>query len=158
MIDFKKMYVETFKAIKNDTKLLDLLEIEHKDLEPNVVLKNVRKQIQETSRIEDLLKENAIKLAIHEGDQGYKSSIEETRYINIDILISKDKNRKERRALLLMQRLIEVLDTEQRKRRGLQALPIGLYGLEYRTQTLESRNTATGWEKFTVVFSYIYLL
>ena len=33
MYDIRKIYRETFRAIKNDTKLLDLLKVKYKDVD-----------------------------------------------------------------------------------------------------------------------------
>lgn len=156
----KQVHVETFKALKNDTELLDLLEVDYKGLSPNEVMTNVRKQIIESSKPDGLLTDYSTRLAIHEEDGGFNGINTETSYLAIDIHITNDNNKKDRRALLIIQRLIELLDTKQRAKQGLPKLPIGLDGLVYTTKRVEnvSTRTTTGWEKYTVVFKYKFLL
>lgn len=160
MIDIKDVYVQTFLAIKQDDQLLDLLDIEHEGVEENEFMTKLRSQVVDTSRPDDLLTDNATRLCIHEQDESYRSGkFEETAYLAIDINIPKDKNAVDRRSYMIMKRLIEVLDSNQRKREYKQPLPIGLYGLEYITRLKDNqRNITTGWEKHTVVFKYSYLL
>ena len=160
MIDIKDVYVQAFLAIKQDSQLLDLLEIAHENVNENVFMAQLRKQVVDTSHPDDLLTDNATRLSMHEQDESYRSGkFQETAYLAVDINITKDKNAKDRRSLLIMKRLIEVLDSEQRKREYKKPLPIGLYGLEYVTRLKDNqRNTTTGWEKHTVVFKYSYLL
>ena len=56
-----------------------------------------------------------------------------------------------------MTRIVEVLDTRERKKRGLERLSLGLEGLEYKERSLNQKRVNTGWEKFTLVFKYTYL-
>lgn len=161
MIDIKDVYVQTFLAIKEDTQLLDLLEIEYENIEENEFMNKLRTQIVDTSFPTDLLTDNATRLCIHEQDESYKSGMfQETAYLAIDINITKDKNALDRRSFLIMKRLIEVLDSKQRERQYKQPLKIGLYGLEYVTRLLKDQrySSTTGWERYTVVFKYSYLL
>ena len=160
MIDIKDVYVQTFLAIKQDTQLLDLLEIKYENVEPNEFMTQLRSQVVDTSHPDDMLTDNATRLSIHEQDESYRSGkFQETAYLAVDINVTKDKNAKDRRSYKIMKRLIEVLDSDQRKKECKQPLPIGLDGLVYVTRLKDNqRNTTTGWEKHTVVFKYSYLL
>ncbi|MEE1072242.1 MAG: hypothetical protein U0L26_07620 [Cellulosilyticum sp.] len=161
MIDLKNVFVTVFMAIKEDKQLLDLLEIKYEGVEVNDFMTQLRKQVVEVLNPDNLLDEYATRLSIHEQDGAYNypSSVDNS-FLAVDIYISVDKNVKDRRALLILKRLIEVLDSKQRKREGKQPLPIGLYGLNYHTRMLNQRTNGrtTGWEKYTVVFKYSYLV
>lgn len=161
MIDLKKVFVTTFLAIKEDKELLDLLEIKHEGVEENDFMTQLRKQVVEVLNPDNLLDEYETRLCIHEqdGSYNYPTSVDNS-FLAVDIYISVDKNVKDRRALLIVKRLIEVLDSRQRKRVGKQPLSIGLYGLNYHTRNLDHKSSGrtTGWEKYTVVFKYSYLV
>jgi hypothetical protein len=83
---------------------------------------------------------------------------EELGYLVVDIHITKDRNSQTGVLSDIVKRLVEVLDTAQRKKRGLPKLNIGLYGLKYDTRTFEDRSQNTGWEKYSVVFEYKSIL
>ena len=161
MIDLKDVYVKVFLAIKEDKQLLDLLEIKHEGVEENDFMIQLRKQVTETLTPDNLLDEYGTRLCIHEQDGAYNypSSVDNA-FLAVDIYVATDKNVKDRRALLVLKRIIEVLDSKQRKLVGKDALSIGLYGLHYHTRMLNQRQNGrtTGWEKYTVVFKYSYLI
>ena len=161
MIDLKDVYVKVFLAIKEDKELLDLLEIKYDGVDENDFMTQLRKQVVETLNPDNLLDEYETRLSIHEqdGSYNYPTSVDNS-FLAVDIYMSVDKNVKDRRALLIIKRLIEVLDSKQRQRDGKKALPIGLYGLHYHTRMLNQKQNGrtTGWEKYTVVFKYSYLV
>lgn len=162
MIDLKDIYVTVFLTIKEDKQLLDLLEIKYEGISENDFMRQLRKQVQETLNPDDLLNQYETRLSVHEQDGAYNYPTHvDNSFLAVDIYISKEKNMKDRRALLILKRLIEILDTNQRKYDGKKQLPIGLYGLNYHSRNLNQKgatNKTTGWEKYTVVFKYSYLL
>lgn len=159
MINIKQVSVAVFLAIKNDKKLLELIDINRDDfIDDGEFMKQLRKQIVDSSFPDDMLNDNSIRLCIHEQQGGYVSRPVDVKYLAIDIHITKDKNVIDRRALLIMQRLVEVLDTKERNKQCKDKLPIGLYGLEYIDRYLNQKSTITGWEKHSVIFKYGYLL
>ena len=158
MIDIKKVYIQAFLAIKNDTQLLDLLDVEHENVDTNTLMTNLREQVVEASTPENLLNNYKTRLCIHERDGGYRGRREAVDYLVIDVHIPKDRNMQTGRLSDIVKRLIEVLDTDQRKKQGLQPLSVGLYGLKYNTRTFSDRSGTTGWEKYSVVFEYRYIL
>ena len=158
LVDIKKIYIEVFGAIKNDTKLLDLLEVEYKDVDKNTFITNLRKQVVEGSSPDGLLKTYEVRLCVHERDGAFRGLHEDVGYLNIDIHISKDKNKTNGILSDIVKRIIEIIDTEERNKQGLQPLKVGLYGLCYKTRTFESRSSYTGWEKYSITFEYRYLL
>lgn len=158
MIDIKNIYTQAFRAIKNDTKLLDLLDVEYKDVDVNTFLTNLRSQVTEGSAPDDLLNNYKTRLCIHERDGSYRGKFEEVGYLVVDIHVTKDRNMQSGILSDIIKRLIEVLDTRQRKKQGLQPLNVGLYGLQYNTRTFSDRANNTGWEKYSVIFEYRYIL
>ena len=158
MIDIKKIYIEVFNAIKNDTELLDLLEVKYEGVDRNTFLTNLRKQVIEGSSPDGLLKTYEIRLCVHERDGAFRGLHEDVGYLNIDIHISKDKNKINGVLSNVVKKVIEVLDTNERKKQGLQPLKVGLYGLDYKTRTFENRSNYTGWEKYSITFEYRYIL
>ena len=66
MYDIRKIYRETFRAIKNDTKLLDLLKVKYKDVDENTFLTNLRTQVIESTDVDDLLNNYSTRFCIHD--------------------------------------------------------------------------------------------
>lgn len=159
MVDFKDVFVQAFIALANDQKLLDLLEIDLSGVtDENERMMKIRKSIIDASNPDGILTEYYTRLCIHEEDGSYQGINQEISYLAVDIHITKDKNGKDRRALQIMKRIIEVLDAKQRKKQGLKMLPVGLIGFRY-TKHLQSKNlTNTGWEKYSVIFEYRFLI
>ena len=157
MIDIKKIYIEVFNAIKNDTQLLDLLEVD-RGSNKNEFLSNLRKQVIEGSTPDGLLKTYEIRLCVHEQDGGFVGMNEEIGYLVVDVHISKDKNKINGVLSDIVRRAIDVLDTKQRKKQGLNQLDVGLYGLCYKKRVFQSRSSYTGWEKYSIIFEYRYIL
>ena len=158
MIDIKNIYIQTFQAIKNDKKLLNLLGVEHDGVDNNTFLKNLRAQVIEGTSPDDLINNYKTRLCIHERDGSHKGIYEEIGYIAVDIHITKQRNMSTGILSDIIKRLIEVLDSRQRKKEGLQPLSIGLYGLKYNTRKNNDKSDNTGWEKYTVIFEYKYLV
>ena len=159
MVDFKDVFVQAFIALTNDQKLIDLLEIDLSDVsDENERMLKLRKSIIDAFNPDGILTEYYTRLCIHEEDGSYQGMNQEISYLAVDIHISKDKNEKDRRALQIMRRLIEVLDAKQRRKQGLPKLSVGLIGFRYKKH-LQSKNlTNTGWEKYSVVFEYRFLI
>lgn len=159
MINIKNIYRETFLAIKRDTELLDMLEVVYDGVDENTFLTNLRKQVQEINEPENLLNDYSTRICYHERDGGYRTQREEVGYLAVDIHISKDKNRLDGRMSDIIKRVIEVLDTKERAKRGLEPLNVGLYGLQYKNRVYnETRSRGTGWDKYSIYFEYIYIL
>lgn len=159
MIDFKNVYVKTFKTLAEDKKLLDLLGIDLSTATTkNEQMILIRHAIIEATTPDDILKQYDTRICLHEQNGGYQGINQEISYMAVDIHISKDNDQKDRRGLQIMKRVIEVLDTRERKKQGLLPLPIGLIGLQCKTHTQNSsRSNNTGWEKYSVVFEYRHL-
>ena len=158
MFDLKKINIEIFRAIRDDEKMIDLLEIDKSVMDNDTFISALRKQVLDTQKPDNLLNDYSTRLCIHDTPGGSANDREEVGYVAIDIHITQDKTAIDRRHLVIIKRLIEILDTTNRKKEGLTKLNIGLYGLSYRRRNQEQISNSTGWEKHTVVFEYKYLI
>lgn len=157
MINIRNIYKQIFTTIKNDTKLLDLLGVEYKDVDNNTFLTNLRSQVIEGSAPDDLLNDYSTRLCVHELNGKYQGLIDEIAYISIDIHITQDKNMQTGILSDIVKRIVELMDSKERKKEGKQPLDIGLYGLIYSSRSFDSKASSTGWEKYTINFSYKYI-
>lgn len=159
MFDIKNVFVQVFRVIQSDAELLSLIGIDRSDYDTeNDFLVALRKQVIDAEIPDDLLNNYDIRLCIHEAEGGYTNQLQEVGYLSIDIHISQDKNTKDRRHLQIQKRIIEMLDTNNRKRCGLPIIPIGLDGLNYKRRLTDRMANTTGWEKHSVIFEYKYLI
>ena len=156
MFDIRKVYKETFKAIKKDTQLLDLLKVKYKDVDNNTFLTNLRVQVIESQTVDDLLNNYSTRLCIYELTSGYVTDVDAIRYLAVDIYITQDRNMQTGLLSDIEKRIIEIFDTKERQKQGLEPLKIGLYGLTYRNTVANVRSGSTGWLRQTIVFKYIY--
>ena len=143
MIDLKNIYVEVFSAIKSDTEMLDLLEIDYSSGDKNELIKNIREQVLDTSKPDDLLTNYKTRICIYESDSN-RSYGSERGYIRIDIHITQDKNAIDRRLLKIAKRLVEIIDTKERKLAGLKPLAIGFDGMSVTSRGTSSAYGSTG--------------
>lgn len=157
MIDLKKAYVEIFLAIKNDPKFLELLEINKDELDANQFLAQLREQVIEQQYPVDLLTNYNTRVCIYEDFSNRQQAIEVGTF-RIDLLVTQDKNRIDRKILMAVRRLIEILDTKERRRQNLPMLHIGLDGLTCRSRGFNQRSSNTGWDKYTITFQYRFLV
>lgn len=158
MFDLKKVNIEIFRAIRDDEKLIELLEIDRSNMDRDTYIEFLRKQVLDTENPDNLLNDYSTRICIHDSAGGLATTIEETGYIAIDIHITQDKTAVDRRHLMIIKRIIELLDTSNRRNAGLAPLPIGLYGLNYKRRDPNQESNSTGWEKHTVIFEYKYLI
>lgn len=157
MFDFRQLYKETFKAIKNDKKILDLLQVEYKDVDENTFLRNLRVQVIEGNEVDDLLNNYKTRLCIHELTSSYATMVDEIGYLCVDIYITQDRNKQTGILSDVVKRLVEIFDSKERQKQGLEPLKIGLYGLTYRNRNADARSSSTGWTKYRVIFKYTYI-
>lgn len=159
MFDIKKLYTTVFTTIIHDDEMLSLLEIPKDGVDINDFLKQCRSQIIDSATPDDLLSNYNTRISIFE-EQSTRPNMSkiETGYIRLDIHITQDKNKIDRRVLKIVKRLIEILDTDERKRAGLKQLTsCGLDGLHSRHRKPAENTTYTGWEKYSLVFEYQYI-
>lgn len=155
MFDLKEVYVKVFRAIRDDQTLLDLLEIEVGD-DYNQFLTTLRDRVIDSPSPDDLLNNNATRICIYE-NQSDKYMNTDIGYIRLDIHITQDKNALDRRVLKIIKRLIEILDTKERKLQGLPRLGIGLDDLEFYQRLPAQEVSYSGWDKYSLLFRYKYI-
>lgn len=143
MIDIKNIYVKVFQAIKSDTEILDLLEIDYKTGDKNDIIKRIREQILDTPSPDDLLTNYQTRVCIYEST-GSRASFSEKGYIRIDIHMTQDKNSIDRRLFQVAKKIIELLDTRERGIRGLKPISVGLDGLHYKNRSTSTSYGTTG--------------
>ncbi len=135
----KDIAVGVFAKLATDNELLQLMEV------PSSSLDDIRNQIIEDKYPNDLVKTNLTRLCVYETPTSKSpfSPIEKS-FIQIDIYVTKEKNKIDRRVLLLANQLFKLLHKAN----------INGYGLEYynRLPNLPSDNKE--WVKYGVVFSY----
>jgi hypothetical protein len=156
LVDFKDIYTKIFRAIRDDDQLVSLLEIDKGSLSQNDFIKKLRKQVMDTSNPGDMLNDYSTKICIHEAEGSHRFEVEDYGYVALDIHTTQDKDAIDRRHLKVLKRLIEVLDSKERKKEGKEPLDIGLQGLVY-TRRPSTMYVSTGWEKHTVLFEYKFL-
>lgn len=154
MIDIKKIHIEIFKALSSDSELLSLLEIDS-SLSGNDLLSALRLQIIDNPSPDDLLNNYATRICIYESNCSTNNTEHiETGLLCIDIHCTQDKNNIDRRLLKVAQRIVEVLDSEERKKQSKQPLKIGLDGLQLYRRNFSMSGYSTGWNKYSIYFGY----
>lgn len=158
MIKLKNVFIQVFNAIKNDKQLLDLLGVTYEGVDKQAFLTDLRRHVIEASKPDGILKEYHTRLCLHENNGLKSGSYNNIAYFTIDIHVSKENNTKDGRLSDISQRIIEIVDTTERKKVGLPPLDVGLYGLNYNSKNMASNQSGnTGWEMYTIVFEYKYL-
>ena len=155
MFDLKEVYVKVFRAIRDDRTLLGLLEIEIGE-DYNEFLTVLRDRVIDSPNPDDLLNNNATRICIYENPSGQYMNTD-VGYIRIDIHITQDKNALDRRVLKIIKRLVEILDTKERKLQGLPRLNIGLDDLEFYQRLPAQQTSYSGWDKYSLLFRYKYI-
>ena len=155
MFDLKEVYVNVFRTIRDDKNILDLLEVDYNQ-EQNAFLADLRGQVIDSPSPDDLLNNNKTRICIYENSSNKYQNID-IGYIRIDIHITQDKNIIDRRVLKIIKRLIEILDTKERKKNNLDRLPIGLDGLQFYQRIPSQESSYSGWDKYSLLFQYRYI-
>ena len=136
--------------------MLELLEIDKSAMDRNSFLKQLRSQVMDTSNPGDMLNDYSTKICIRESDGSYRNGVEDIGFIAIDIHTTEDKDSANRIHLSILQRVIEILDSYERRKTDKKPLKIGVDGLVY-VKRPSTTFVSTGWEKHTILFKYKYL-
>lgn len=110
----------------------------------------------DTSNPGDMLNDYSTKICIRESDGSYRNGVEDIGFIAIDIHTTEDKDSANRIHLSILQRVIEILDSYERRKTDKKPLKIGVDGLVYAKRP-STTFVSTGWEKHTILFKYKYL-
>lgn len=171
MFDFSNLYTKTFWGLISDTNILSLLEIDEysgttfppdneEDEELfNQFMEKCVSQIFEGNTADNLLDNYSPKLAISErvSARGMNRKTEVGNVI-IHTFITKDDNKREKKTYKLIDAIVNALDTKKREERLLPPIEVGLHGLEYVDRDPFGDTDASGWDLYTVIFRYEFIV
>lgn len=116
----------------------------------------IRESIREIIKPDDIMNNNKTRLCVHPDTGSWNPNRMVVKYLAVDIHITNDHDEIDRRGNKILKRVIEILDSRERKLHGMDPLPIGLIGLQYKNDKQEETNNS-GWQKYSVVFEYRFL-
>lgn len=156
MIDISNIYKQVFRAIKEDETLLSLIGIKVDEYEQYELIQKIRSQVYEGTSPDDILTDYSTRLCLHEKRGAFKTNAN-VGFFQIDVHVTKDKNTKTGILSRVIKRVIEVIDSDERRKCGLPQLQIGLNGLRVVERSFSPNSGISGWEKYTIIFEYRYL-
>ncbi|MGE6227631.1 hypothetical protein [Paenibacillus chitinolyticus] len=158
-MNLKDITVGTFQVIVQDNVLLDLLEVPYTDVngKKTRLMKSIREQIVEDKYPSDLIEDNLSRLCVYElpSTPTLNPNVEKG-WIEIDIYTTKEKNKVDRRVLVVAERLICLLDNENRKKHNLPPVSSGV-GLRYYNRLANMQTDSREWVKYGLVFNYDFI-
>lgn len=146
-IRLKSIAVELFSVLTKDKELLELMEVpktysKGKDI---YLMKDLKKQFIEEKNAGDLVDTDFTRLCIYElPATRSRFSILERSYIQIDIYVTKRKNIRDRRTLMIADRLRKLLHNSR----------IFDYEITYFNRTPDSEAQNAEWTKYGITFCY----
>lgn len=134
------MAVGVFAKLATSTELLSLLEVpDPKGME------QIRNQVIEDKYPSDLVESDLTRLCVYEIPSSTPLfSMVESNFIEIDIYVTKEKNKKDRRVLQIVNKLMGILHNQK-----IEGMEIRYYN---RLPNLPTDNKE--WVKYGVVFTY----
>lgn len=148
-MSLKDLAVNAFLALAEDTELLGLLEITTPQN-----MGAVKKQIIEDRYPSDLVNDALSRLCVYEmPSMETQNPLIERCFIHVDIYVTKDKNKKDKRILLIADRIILLLDNEKRRKLGKAPVETGV-SLKYSHRLPNMPTDGDDWTKFGLVFTY----
>lgn len=150
-LNLKDTMSNVFVALKDDEELLSLLKVPTRDM------KDIKKQLIEDRYPDGLVQDNLSRLCIYETPSSPTMNPNVERgWVEIDIYVTKENNRIDRRILLIAKRIIEVLDEKERVKRGKSPVQSGV-NLSYYNRLPNMFTDNESWIKHGLVFSYDYI-
>lgn len=148
----KDITVNIFAELAQDIVLLNLIEVP-----ATRTMKQIREQIIEDRNPNDLVEDTRSRLCVYENSSTptYNPLVERG-WVEIDVYVTKEKNKIDRRALLVAERLISLLDNERRKRKGFEPIGAGA-GLRLYNRLPNLATDSSDWVKYGLVFSYDHI-
>lgn len=141
----KSIAVELFAILTRDEKLLDLMEIPKDKNSDERPMKYLKKQFLEEKNPGDLVDTDFIRLCVYELPASRsRFSVLERSYIQIDIYVTKKKNLRDRRTLMIADRLRELLH-------GAKIFDIDV---TYFNRSPDSESQNAEWTKYGITFCY----
>jgi hypothetical protein len=144
----KDKAVNTFMALARDQELLQLLGV------PTTKLTDAKKQILEDKFPNLVTDDKRGRLCVYEltSHSPLPYGIDRG-WVEIDIYVHKDVNIVDRRVLLVAERLVCLLDNEERKKVGLQPVQVGAgFNFDHRIPNMTTESV--DWVKYGLVFKY----
>lgn len=171
MVDLENLYTKTFWGLISDSSILELLGIEEYSGETfppstdedealfNVFMEKCVTQIFEGDSPIDPVEDFDTRIGITEGttSRGSNNKTETGRLI-ISTFVSKEDNKKTKKTYKLINSVINALDSKKRKDRLLSPLEIGLNGLQYEDRDPYGSTDADGWDLYTIIFKYEFIV
>jgi hypothetical protein len=137
-----------FMALYQDEELLQLLEV------PSRNMKDIKTQIIEDRYPNDLVNDNLTRLCVFENSTSpsYNPNVEMC-WVEVDVYTTKEKNKIDRRMLLVAEKVIDVLDARRRELKGLPPVHAGV-DLRYFQRIPNMYKDNQEWSKYGLVFKY----
>lgn len=149
-MNLKDIVISLFMALSKDEELLNLLEV------PTSAMKDIKKQIIEERYPSDLVSNNLSRVCVYENPTTRTSNpLIERGWVGIDIYVHKDKNKIDRRILLIVERLINLLDTENRLKAGKTPILSGV-NLSYYNRIPNMYVDDENYVRYGLIFCYDY--
>ncbi|MBU5669657.1 hypothetical protein KQI68_07360 [Peptoniphilus sp. MSJ-1] len=143
----KSIAVELFSTLTKDEKLLELMEVPkvYTNGKYKYLMKDIKKQFLEEKNPGDLVDTDFIRLCVYElPATKSRFSILERSYIQIDIYVTKKRNVRDRRTLMIADRLRELLHNSK----------IFDYDITYFNRNPDSEAQNAEWTKYGITFCY----
>lgn len=143
----KEITVELFSILTTDEKLLELMEVPCQVIagKKKYNMSTLKKQFLEEKNPGDLVETDFTRLCIYElPTSKSKFSILEQAYIQIDIYVNKKKNVRDRRTIMIADRLRELLHNNK----------IFDYDIHYYNRSPDSEADNMEWTKYGITFNY----
>lgn len=135
----KDVAVGIFRVMSSDETLLNLLEV------PDRSISSIREQIIEDKYPNDLVTDNLTRMCVYETPTSKSVfSASERCYVEIDIYVTKDKNKVDRRVLLIANRLYELFHNKD----------VDGFQMVYYNRLPNLPTDNQEWVKYGIVFSY----
>lgn len=171
MFNFSNLYTKVFWGLISDSSVLELLgitEYEGLSFPPdntedeelfNIFMTKCVSQVFEGISTNELVEDFLPKISISERVSSRGSNKKtEVGIIVIKTYVTKEENRKNKKTYKLIDSIINALDSKKRKERLLDVLDVGLDGLEYIDRDPFGDTDADGWDLYTILFRYEFIV
>lgn len=148
MPTLKDISVNVFMALAKDANLQLLLEM------PSTTMKDIREQILEDRYPNDLIQNNLPRVCVYENPStpAFGQMLEKS-WLEVDIYVTKEMDKVDRKTLLIAEHIINALDTKERQKRGLKPIVAGM-GLNFYNRLPNLPTDRPEWKKYGLLFYY----
>lgn len=139
----KDVAVGLFSILVTDSELLSLLEVP--TLNGSRTMKSIKEQVVEEKYPNDLVVNNLSRLCVYETPSTPSLyTVIEKSFVEIDIYVTKEKNAIDRRTLLIVDRIFNLLHNRE----------IDGFQIHYFNRLPNLATDNNSWSKYGLVFSY----